>query len=114
MTNKKTDCNNEEAVKELAEIMCKSDGCAEKSIRFCRSIPMSGCMKEQRRLAKDILSSGYNKKNIKLTAISQDKIDPFVHRQKNSYGDITITECEVDIPGLLLAQLAHNLKEIGE
>lgn len=40
--------------------------------------------------------------------IGQDQIDPFVHWQKNTYGDITLSECDVDILGLLQAQLAAD------
>jgi hypothetical protein len=108
MTNKKTD-NNEEAVKELAEIIEK----------HCRAQQLSPkCMKSRCNdcYAEYLISSGYiNKNNIKLTAIDGKQWQEW---QK--------TNCDMDIYGkckhsedvwecgncMILAQLAHNLKEI--
>ena len=113
MTNKKTDCNNE--VKELAEIIvpyiCPSDDCLSRTKGCLQGNPIKTCdwQKHSVEIAQIILSSGYHKKKIKLTAINKEEICKFLPP-----GEISIDQKFGVINWYVQRQLAHNLKEIGE
>jgi len=71
MTNE----SQKEQIKELADILCKSNGCNKNNIKTCNElVPTEGCLKANRHFAKNIISSGYRKHDIKLTAITNDEM----------------------------------------